>query len=61
MKTRTYTEIARKTGLSVSHVSRVVRGVRSPSLRSLSLIAGAMGVPMSVLIKRMGAGQCGGR
>ena len=54
---KSYTEIAKATGLSVSHVSRVMRGIRSPSVRTLSLIALKAGVPMSELIRRLKIGK----
>ncbi|TDR89816.1 helix-turn-helix domain-containing protein [Enterovirga rhinocerotis] len=39
--------LAELSGLSVGMLSQIERGISSPSLRSLRLLAGALGVPMS--------------
>lgn len=48
-----YTNIAKTTGLSISHVSRVMRGETEPSLRTLRLIAQARGITADELIKEI--------
>lgn len=53
---RTLTEIARRAGLSRSHVSRVLSGKREPSLGAASRIAKAAGITLGVLERRIRAG-----
>ena len=48
-----YGQIARETGLSVSFVSRVMRGERRPSVDSLSLLARTLGVSTDTLLCRL--------
>ena len=48
--TTSYSQIARKTGLSVSFISRVMRGKREPSMSSLIIIADAMGITTDKLV-----------
>lgn len=47
-------DIARVTGYSVSHVSRVLRGERSPSAKSLVAIARALGISTDELLSHLG-------
>lgn len=46
-----YSEVARKSGLSVSFISRIMRRERDPSLHSFIQIAKAMGVDPNKMIK----------
>ena len=48
-----YSEIARQAGISVSHVSRVLKMERKPSLRILLLLAKTMGLSPESLIKKI--------
>ena len=50
----TYTELAKHTGLSISHVSRIMRGDRKPSLYALIRLSKAMKVPVERLIRKLG-------
>ena len=50
--TLSYAEIARKTGLSRSHVSRVLRGRSGGSSSSLRAIAAASGLSVDALVER---------
>ncbi len=54
MKHKPYTIIAKHTGISISHVSRVLRRKRKPSLRVLLLLATEMEIPIDKLIKKLG-------
>jgi len=45
-----FSEISRRTGLSVSHISRVFRGERRPSVHSLMQIAKAVNLPLESLL-----------
>lgn len=47
---RTLAEVAAGTGLTIGFLSQAERGIATPSLSSLSLIAGALGVPMAVFL-----------
>lgn len=49
----TYSQISKKAGLSVSHVSRVMRGIRRPSLNAALKIAFALGINISTLLIRI--------
>jgi transcriptional regulator with XRE-family HTH domain len=42
-------EISRRTGIHLSHISRVMSGKRSVSTRNLSALAAFLGVPMDEL------------
>jgi transcriptional regulator with XRE-family HTH domain len=42
-------ELARKIGKSVSYVSLIEQGKRDPAMSTVGEIAGALGVPMSLL------------
>lgn len=44
-------EVHRVTGISLSHVSKILGGTRNPSLRKLEAIASALGVPVDDLLK----------
>jgi len=48
-----YTKIAAETGLSISHVSRVMRRQRNPSLRALLLLSKVMKIPTDKLIRKL--------
>lgn len=48
-------ELAARAGLHRTYISQVERGLKSPSLRSLSQIATALEMPLWALIKRMDA------
>lgn len=47
---KNYSKLARETGLSVSHVSRVMRGLRTPSVRTLLLLSKALGLPIDKML-----------
>jgi transcriptional regulator with XRE-family HTH domain len=49
-----YTEISKKTGLSISHISRVHRGLTGVSLNVLLKIARARGIDVEDLIDEIG-------
>jgi transcriptional regulator with XRE-family HTH domain len=49
-----YTDIANKTGLSISHVSRVLRRKKNPSLHTLLALSKAMDIPTDKLIRKLG-------
>lgn len=52
-----FCRIAKNTGLSVSYVSRVMRGIRiNPSIKSMELIAREMGITIDYLRKRIKEG-----
>lgn len=53
-KVKSYSEISKATHISISHVSRVLRKKRKPSLRVLLLLSKEMGIATDVLIKRLG-------
>lgn len=44
--------LAGRAGVDPKTVSLIERGIRSPTLFTLSLLAGAMGVPLSRLMKK---------
>lgn len=50
---KTYGAIARETGLSVSFVSRVLRGKRDPSVSSLLRLAKALNMTIAQLVKAL--------
>ena len=52
-------EVARKTGLSLSHVSRILSGQRTPSLGALVRIADYLGVTTDELIGELAELQDG--
>ncbi len=47
-------DVARGTGISVSHVSRIFSGLRTPSLDVAETIAKYLGVDLSVFTKFLG-------
>jgi transcriptional regulator with XRE-family HTH domain len=49
-----YSEIAKRTKLSASHVSRVYRGKRQPSMRVLKLLAEDRGMRIDELDRELG-------
>jgi transcriptional regulator with XRE-family HTH domain len=46
-------EIARKTGYTPGHISRIARGEKEPSLRCLQAIAEALGVSMEEALRSL--------
>jgi transcriptional regulator with XRE-family HTH domain len=52
-----YSEIAKRTKLSVSHVSRVYRGKRQPSIRVLELLARDRGIDIVALWRELRNGK----
>ena len=61
MKEVNFCRISRNTGLSVSYVSRVMRGVRkNPSILSMELIAKELGVTIDYLRKKIKEGKIEG-
>ena len=46
-------ELADRAGLHRTYISQLERNLKSPSLRSLQLIAQALDTPVSALLKRM--------
>lgn len=52
-------QIARETGLSISHVSRLHSGERQPSLTTIGKLAVALDVPPGDLYTMVLAGQSG--
>ena len=46
-----YSEVARKSGLSVSFISRLMRGKRSPSLSSFVRVAKAINVDANKMLR----------
>lgn len=54
-----YSEIARRTGLSVSHVSRVMRKERKPSLGTMFKMAQVMGLSANQMMRKLGVGRRG--
>ncbi len=48
-----YTIMSKHTGISVSHISRVLRRKRKPSLRVLLLLAKELGMETDMLIKKL--------
>ena len=57
MKKLTVTEIANKTGISVSHISRVMRGEREPSLTVLCAIAFVLDMSAGEFVKWLKRGH----
>lgn len=51
---RTVSDLAERTGLSVSFISRVLRGQRTPSAYSLIALANSMGISTDTLIEKLG-------
>ena len=49
-----YSQIARETGLSVSFISRIMRGQRNPSVHNLVKISKAIKINLNELIKMLG-------
>jgi len=49
----TQEELADRAGLHFTYISQIERGLKSPSLRSLGQIADALGITLSMLVKRM--------
>jgi hypothetical protein len=47
-------DIARGTGMSLSHICRVFKGQRTPSIRAASAIAGYIGVSVDQLYAALG-------
>jgi transcriptional regulator with XRE-family HTH domain len=45
-----YKPLARATGLSSSHVSRVLRGLANPTSDTLAMIAAAAGVDLGIMM-----------
>ncbi len=45
-------EVARKAGLSVSYISMLERGQRSPPLDTLAIVARVLGVTPAVLLEQ---------
>jgi transcriptional regulator with XRE-family HTH domain len=61
MKEVNFCRISRNTGLSVSYVSRVMRGVRkNPSIVSMELIARDLGITIDYLRKKIKEGKIEG-
>lgn len=54
MSKQTYTAISHQTGLSISHVSRILRRERRPSLHALLLLSKVMSIPVDKLIRKLG-------
>lgn len=52
-KTFSRGEIARGTGLSLSHVSRIFSGERNPSLNTVRKVAQFINIPLEQLILRL--------
>ena len=50
-----YSDIARKTGVTVGYVSRIYRGMRVPSAKTLRVLARERGVSMDVLMRKLEA------
>jgi DNA-binding Xre family transcriptional regulator len=48
-------EVSRRTGISMAHVSKIFGGKRTPSLRTLQKIAGAFGASVNQVIDRLPA------
>ena len=46
-------ELAEKTGLSASYISRIERDLQDPSLKTLRRISEAMGIPLPLLVFRI--------
>lgn len=53
MKHDSYTKISLHTGISISHISRVLRRKRKPSLHVLLLLAKEMDIPVDKLIRKL--------
>ncbi len=49
-----YSEVGRKIRMSACHVSRVLRGERTPTVRTLFLLSRALGRTADSLIKELG-------
>lgn len=50
---KTIGEVSRETGLSKSHVSRVLNGKKKPSIEALVLIARAKGMRVNALVEEL--------
>ncbi len=50
---KSYSELSRRTGYSVSHFSRIFRGERKPSLKVLLVLAKELEMPVEKLIKKL--------
>lgn len=57
MKKTTVTEISKKTGLSISHVYRVMHGERNPSLDVVQKLAVVLKLSMATVIRRLKDGS----
>lgn len=55
--TPTLTSIARKSGISMAHISKIFGGTRTPSLRLAARIAVAKGVSLDELYRELVAIQ----
>jgi len=53
MKKVSYTEISNRTGISISHISRVMRGKRIPSIRVLALLGWEMGLTLEQMLRKL--------
>jgi transcriptional regulator with XRE-family HTH domain len=51
---KSYSEISRTTGYSISHISRIFRGERRPSLKVLLILAKEIDMPVEDLIRKLG-------
>lgn len=51
---RTLSDVARATGLSLSHVSRIFSGKRTPTVKAAKSIAACLGVSVEELITKLG-------
>lgn len=61
MKEVNFCNISKHTGLSVSYVSRVLRGIRqNPSIKSMELIARELGVSIDYLRRKIKEGKIEG-
>ena len=53
---KSMSQIARDSGLSLAHLSKVTNGVRMPSLGAINLLVEAMGIPAQDIIDAINAG-----
>jgi len=47
--------LAEEAGLHRTYISQIERGIKSPTLRSLEQLAGALGVSMTEVVRRLEA------
>lgn len=51
-------QLAREVGVGVPHISKVMRGIKNPSLALAKRISAALGVSLDTLVEQIGRQEC---